>query len=170
MPNYAAPVEDLRFVLNELVDLGEIRTMPGYEEATPDVVDAILNEAGRLASEVLAPLNRYGDVQAPAVKDGVVTTSPEWRAAYQRFAEGGWTALIFDPEYGGQGLPRVLAVAVQEMWDASNMSFGLCPLLTCSAAEAISLQGSEEQKRIYLTKLVSGEWRSEEHTSELQSQ
>ena len=86
MPNYAAPVEDLKFVLNELVDLGEIRTMPGYEEATPDVVDAVLNEAGRLASEVLAPLNRYGDVQAPAVKDGVVTTSPEWRAAYQRFA------------------------------------------------------------------------------------
>ena len=158
MPNYAAPVEDLRFVLNELIDLEEIRAMPGYEETTPDVVDAVLNEAGRLASEVLAPLNRCGDVQAPTVKDGVVTTSPEWRAAYHRFMEGGWTALIFDPEYGGQGLPRVLAVAVQEMWDASNMSFGLCPLLTCSAAEAISLQGSEEQKRIYLTKLVSGEW------------
>ncbi|MED5407727.1 MAG: acyl-CoA dehydrogenase [Pseudomonadota bacterium] len=158
MPNYKAPVEDLGFVLSELIDIEQIVGMPGYEDASADLIEAVLAAAGKFASEVLAPLNRAGDQQAPALSAGVVTTLEGWKDAYQQFTEGGWTSLIFDPDFGGQGLPRVVGTAVQEMWDASNMSFGLCPLLTQSASEAIWQCGSDEQKRVYLPKLVSGEW------------
>ena len=158
MPHYKAPVEDLGFVLRELVDIEQISKMPGYEDASIDVVEAVLSAAGKFASEVLAPLNRPGDQQPPVLLDGVVTTMEGWKDAYQQFIEAGWTSLIFDKAFGGQGLPRAVGTAVQEMWDASNMSFGLCPLLTQAASAAISHCGSEEQKEIYLAKLVSGEW------------
>ncbi len=158
MPNYKAPVEDLGFVLSELIDIEQIAGMPGYEDASADLIEAVLTAAGKFASEVLAPLNRAGDQQAPVLSAGVVTTLEGWKDAYQQFTEAGWTSLIFDPDFGGQGLPRVVGTAVQEMWDASNMSFGLCPLLTQSASEAIWQCGSDEQKRVYLSKLVSGEW------------
>tara|TARA_B100001971_G_scaffold214620_1_gene253146 strand:- start:1700 stop:3496 length:1797 start_codon:yes stop_codon:yes gene_type:complete len=158
MPNYKAPVEDLGFVLSELIDIEQIAGMPGYEDASADLIEAVLSAAGKFASEVLAPLNRAGDQQAPVLSAGVVTTLEGWKDAYQQFTEAGWTSLIFDPAFGGQGLPRVIGGAVQEMWDASNMSFGLCPLLTQSASEAIWQCGSDEQKRVYLSKLVSGEW------------
>ena len=158
MPNYNAPIEDLGFVLRELIDIKEIAELPGYEDASTDVIDAVLSAAGKFASDVLAPLNRPGDQQPPVLSNGVVTTMEGWKDAYQQFIESGWTGLIFDPAFGGQGLPRVVGTAVQEMWDASNMSFGLCPLLTQAAAAAISQCGSEEQKKVYLSKLVSGEW------------
>jgi alkylation response protein AidB-like acyl-CoA dehydrogenase len=158
MPNYKAPVEDLGFVLSELIDIEQIAGMPGYEDASADLIEAVLTAAGKFASEVLAPLNQAGDQQAPVLSAGVVTTLEGWKDAYQQFTEAGWTSLIFDPDFGGQGLPRVVGTAVQEMWDASNMSFGLCPLLTQSASEAIWQCGSDEQKRVYLSKLVSGEW------------
>jgi len=157
MPNYSAPLDDLRFALS-LAGISEVISWPGFEDASPDVIDAVLDEAARFSSNVLAPINRIGDTQAPTVNDGVVTTSEEWRAAYRQFIEGGWTGLVLDSEFGGQGLPQTVACAVQEMWDASNMAFGLCPMLSQTAAEAILAKGSEEQKQRFLPKMVSGEW------------
>ncbi len=157
MPNYTAPLEDLRFNL-KLASIEDVTTWPGFEDATADVVDAILEEAAKFSSNVLAPINRIGEKQAPSVSDGVVTTSEEWRTAYRQFIEGGWTGLVLDPEFGGQGLPQTIACAVQEMWDASNMAFGLCPMLSQTAAEAIFAKGTPEQKARFLPKMVSGEW------------
>ncbi|MEK9941106.1 MAG: acyl-CoA dehydrogenase family protein [Gammaproteobacteria bacterium] len=157
MPNYTAPLEDLRFNL-KLASIEDVTTWPGFEDATADVDDAILEEAAKFSSNVLAPINRIGEKQAPSVSDGVVTTSEEWRTAYRQFIDGGWTSLVLDPEFGGQGLPQTLACAVQEMWDAANMAFGLCPMLSQTAAEAICAKGSPEQKARFLPKMVSGEW------------
>ncbi|HCY14237.1 MAG TPA: acyl-CoA dehydrogenase, partial [Gammaproteobacteria bacterium] len=158
MPNYTAPLADLRFALKHLARIDEISTWPGFEEASPDLVDAILTEAGKFASNVLAPLNRAGDTEGSVVKDGVVTTPAGWKEAYMQFSQAGWIGLMLDPEYGGQGLPRALGTAVQEMWDGANMSFGLCPMLSQTAAEAINLKGSAAQKALYLPRLISGEW------------
>ncbi len=158
MPNYTAPLADLRFALKHLARIDEISTWPGFEEASPDLVDAILTEAGKFASNVLAPLNRAGDTQGSVVEDGVVTTPAGWKEAYMQFSQAGWIGLMLDPEYGGQGLPRALGTAVQEMWDGANMSFGLCPMLSQTAAEAINLKGSAAQKALYLPRLSSGEW------------
>ena len=158
MPNYTAPLADLRFALKHLARIDEISTWPGFEEASPDLVDAILTEAGKFASNVLAPLNRAGDTQGSVVEDGVVTTPAGWKEAYMQFSQAGWIGLMLDPEYGGQGLPRALGTAVQEMWDGANMSFGLCPMLSQTAAEAINLKGSAAQKALYLPRLISGEW------------
>ncbi len=158
MPNYTAPLADLRFALKHLARIDEISTWPGFEEASPDLVDAILTEAGKFASNVLAPLNRAGDTEGSVVEDGVVTTPAGWKEAYMQFSQAGWIGLMLDPEYGGQGLPRALGTAVQEMWDGANMSFGLCPMLSQTAAEAINLKGSAAQKALYLPRLISGEW------------
>ena len=158
MPNYTAPLADLRFALEHLARIDEISTWPGFEEASPDLVDAILTEAGKFASNVLAPLNRAGDTEGSVVEDGVVTTPAGWKEAYMQFSQAGWIGLMLDPEYGGQGLPRALGTAVQEMWDGANMSFGLCPMLSQTAAEAINLKGSAAQKALYLPRLISGEW------------
>ncbi len=158
MTDYAAPIADMRFVLDELAGLGEIAGLPGYEEATPDLVDAVLSEAGRLAAEVLAPLNYSGDREGSIFENGVVRTPRGFREAYAQFKEGGWGSLPFDPAYGGQGLPWVLAVTVQEMWSAANLSFSLAPMLTQGAVEALQLHGTDEQKQTYLPKLISGEW------------
>ncbi len=158
MTDYAAPIADMRFVLDELAGLGEIAGLPGYEEATPDLVDAVLSEAGRLAAEVLAPLNHSGDREGSIFENGVVRTPRGFREAYAQFNEGGWGSLPFDPAYGGQGLPWVLAVTVHEMWTAANLSFSLAPMLTQGAVEALQLHGTDEQKQTYLPKLISGEW------------
>lgn len=156
--SYVPPIRDMQFVLNELADLSVIAQLPGYEQATPDVVSAVLEEAGKLASEVLAPLNQPGDRQGSRLVDGVVHTPEGWKDAYHRFIEGGWNGLSLEPEYGGQGLPWLLATAVQEMWHSANMSFGLCPMLTQAAVEAILKHGSAEQKALYLPRLTAGEW------------
>ena len=157
MPNYTAPLNDLRFAL-DLADFKEVASWPGFEDASEDLTDAVLDEAAKFASNVLAPINQAGDQGGPTVEDGVVTTSQAWRQAYTQFSEGGWTGLVLDPQYGGQGLPQTLACAVQEMWDGANMAFGLCPMLSQTAAEAIFLKGSEEQKAQYLPAMVSGRW------------
>ena len=158
MSTYAAPLKDMRFVLNELAGLAEVAKLPGYEEATPDTVDAILEEAARFAAEVLDPLNRTGDVEGSKLADGSVRTPPGFRDAYRKFAQGGWNALPFGPEWGGQGLPKVVATPVDEMWISANMSFSLCPLLTQGAVHALALRGAGELQQIYIPKMVAGEW------------
>ncbi len=158
MSDYNAPIEDMKFVLRELADLDGVAGLPGYEEATPDLVNAVLSEAGKLARDVLAPLNRVGDSEASVLRDGEVVTPTGWKEAWKKFSENGWNSLAFSPDYGGQNLPWLVSTPVQEMWHASNMSFGLCPLLTQGAIEAIERHGSEEMKRTYLPRMVSGEW------------
>ncbi len=158
MSAYFAPLREMQFVLHELIDLEEIARLPGCEEVTGDLVDAILDEAGKLARDVLAPLNKQGDVQGCTLKNHVVTTPDGFKRAYGQFIEGGWNMLPCDPDYGGQGLPAVMSTPVQEMWHAANMSFALCPMLTLGAIESIHLCGADELKERYLPKMVAGEW------------
>ncbi len=158
MSDYNAPIADMHFVLREVVGLDEIAALPGYEEATPDLVDAVLEEAGRLARDVLAPLNQSGDREGATFENGVVRTAAGFPEAYQQFVDGGWGSLPFDPEYGGQGLPWTVATAVQEMWNAANLSFSLAPLLTQGAVESLQTHGTPEQKATYLPHMISGRW------------
>lgn len=158
MSDYAAPTADMRFVLQELVGLEEIAGLPGYEDATPELVDAVLSEGARLAREVLAPLNHHGDREGATYENGAVRTPAGFPDAYQRFVDGGWGSLPFDPAYGGQGLPWAVATAAQEMWNAANLSFALAPLLTQGAVELLQAHGSDEQKATYLPKMITGAW------------
>ncbi len=159
MSDYFAPLEEMRFTINELAGLDEILALPGHEEFSPDLVDSILEEAGKLANEVLAPLNAVGDTQGNKFAEGVVTTAPGFKEAYAQFAEGGWCGLSADPEYDGQGLPEVVSTPVIEMWKASNMAFALCPMLTTGALHALEDHCDDEAlKALYLPKMVSGEW------------
>jgi 3-(methylthio)propanoyl-CoA dehydrogenase len=156
--DYAAPLADMRFTLTEIAGIGEIAGLPGCEQATSDVVDAVLEEAGKLAGGVLAPLNHTGDQQASRLENGVVRTPDGFKEAYAQYVEGGWNALPFPPEHGGQGLPMALSTAVFEMWNSANMGFALCPLLNVGAVEALAAHGTKEQQRLYLPYLISGEW------------
>jgi acyl-CoA dehydrogenase len=148
----------MEFVLNELADLDGITALPGYEQATPDVIGAILEESAKFAAEVLAPLNQVGDRERCELVDDAVCLPDGWKHAYCMFIENGWNGLALDERYGGQGLPWLVATAVQEMWHAANMSFALCPMLTQAAVEAILRHGSDEQKRTYLDQLTAGTW------------
>jgi len=158
MSEYRAPIQDMIFVLNELAGLDAISSLPGMDEVTPDLVEQILEENGRFAAEVLSPLNQTGDREGSKWHDGNVTTPQGFREAYRQFVEGGWNALQFPAEYGGQGLPKVVATPVMEMWKSANLSFSLCPLLTGGAIEALMIRGSDEQKARFLPKMISGEW------------
>jgi 3-(methylthio)propanoyl-CoA dehydrogenase len=155
---YSPPLADMRFALDELAGLSEIARLPGCEQASADLVDAVLEEAAKLARDVLAPLNDVGDRERARLENGVVRTPPGFKEAYRKYAEGGWNALPFEPAHGGQGLPVALSTAVLEMWNSANMGFALCPLLNIGAVELLQAHGSDEQKRIYLAKMVSGEW------------
>jgi alkylation response protein AidB-like acyl-CoA dehydrogenase len=158
MSTYQAPLKDMKFVLNELAGLSEVAKLPGYQDATPDTVDAILEEASKFASEVLDPLNYSGDQQGSEWSDGAVTTPKGFKQAYRQYVESGWGALPFDSHWGGQGLPKLVATAVEEMFTSSNMSFSLCPLLTQGAIHALELCGSDALRRTYLEKMVHGHW------------
>ncbi len=158
MSAYTAPLKDMRFVLRELAGLEAVAKLPGYGEATPDTVDAILEEASKFASEVLDPINYPGDQQGSVWKDGAVTTPKGFKEAYLQYVQGGWAALPFEAEWGGQGLPKLVATAVEEMLTSSNMSFSLCPLLTQGAIHALELCGSEALKKTYLGKMIEGSW------------
>lgn len=158
MSDYYPPLSDMMFVLNDVVGLSSLPEHPDLGQIDADMVESVLDPAAKLASEVIAPLNRPGDEFGAKLKDGVVTTAPGFKDAYAEYRDGGWNAVPFSPDYGGQGLPWVIAFAVQEMWQAANMSFGLCPLLNQGAIDAIEHHGSQEQKDFYLEKLVSGEW------------
>jgi alkylation response protein AidB-like acyl-CoA dehydrogenase len=158
MSTYQAPLKDMRFVLNELAGLSEVAKLPGYQDATPDTVDAILEEASKFASEVLDPINYSGDQEGSEWNDGAVTTPTGFKQAYRQYVQSGWGALPFDAHWGGQGLPKLVATAVEEMFTSSNMSFSLCPLLTQGAIHALELCGAEALKRTYLGKMVEGLW------------
>jgi len=158
MSSYVAPLKDMHFVLNELAGLAEVAKLPGFEEATPDTVDAILEEASKFASEVLDPINLSGDQEGSKLSDGEVRTPRGFRDAYRKFCDGGWNALPFEHEWGGQGLPRLVSTPVQEMWKSSNLSFSLCPLLTQGAVEALLLRGSAALKQAYLPRMIEGRW------------
>jgi len=158
MSAYAAPLKDMKFVLNELAGLEAVGKLPGFEEATPDTVGAILEEAAKFSSEVLDPINYSGDQEGSRWSDGRVVTPKGFRDAYRRFTEGGWNALAFEAQWGGQGLPKLVATPVDEMWTSANMSFSLCPLLTQGAVHALALRGSEALQKAYIPKMVSGEW------------
>ncbi len=158
MTPFAAPVRDIRFVLEELLEYGSL-SLPGFEEATPDLVEAVLEEAAKLAGEVWAPLNASGDHQGCARRDdGSVTLPDGFAEAYRAYAEGGWNGIGVAESQGGQGLPEVVASAVQEMLHGANMALGLCPMLTAGAIEALAHHGSEQQQATYLPKLVEGTW------------
>jgi alkylation response protein AidB-like acyl-CoA dehydrogenase len=159
MSTYRAPLPEMHFVLTELAGLGEVAKLPGFEEATPDVVAAILEEAAKFATEVLDPLNASGDREgARRLDDGTVKTPAGFKDAYRKFCENGWNGLTKSTEHGGQGLPHLVGTAVDEMWHSANLAFDLCPLLTQGAIEAIELRGTQALKETYLPKMVAGTW------------
>ena len=159
MNPYRAPLADMRFVMGELAGLDRVAALPGFQEAPDDTVGAILEEAAKFATGVLDPLNRVGDREGARLSaDGAVTTPTGFKEAYRQFCELGWNGLAKNPQFGGQGMPQLVAAAVDEMWNAANMAFELCPMLTAGAVEAIERNGSDELKRTYLPNMVSGEW------------
>jgi alkylation response protein AidB-like acyl-CoA dehydrogenase len=158
MSNYTAPLRDMQFVLNEIAGLEDICALPGNEECSVELVESILDEAAKFASGVLDPINRGGDTVGSKCEAGVVTTAPGFKDAYQLFCETGWNAMPFSPEFGGQGLPAAVTMAVNEMWKSANMAFALCPMLTGGAIEAIAHHASDELKQKYLPKMVEGTW------------
>ncbi|EKZ99996.1 acyl-CoA dehydrogenase [Cupriavidus metallidurans] len=155
---YRAPLKDMQFVMNELAGLESISQLPGYEDATPDTAQAVLEEAAKFNEQVVAPLNRAGDLNPSSWKDGVVTTTPGFSDAFRQFGEGGWQGVLHPVDFGGQGLPKLVATPCNEMLNAANLSFALCPLLTDGAIEALLTAGSDAQKETFLPKLISGEW------------
>ncbi len=156
MTDYRPPVQDLAFILDHIVDFDGL---PGLDEDTNlELAVAVLEEAGKLASSVWAPLNDIGDTKPPRIEDGAVTASPGFHDAYTQYAEGGWSGIVFDENYGGQGLPWSLSMAVAEMFQSANLSLSLCPLLSQAAIEAIHKHGNQDQKDKYLPNLISGVW------------
>lgn len=158
MPSYQAPLREYRFILNELLDVAQYKHLPGFAEAPTDLVDAILEEAAKLAQEVLAPLNAVGDHEGCKLENGVVTTPTGFKEAYRLLVEGGWPSLVADPAYGGQGLPATIGVVFNEMVSSANMAFGMYPGLSHGAYAALSSHGTPEQQATYLPRLVTGEW------------
>jgi alkylation response protein AidB-like acyl-CoA dehydrogenase len=158
MAEYIAPVKDMQFLLKHVVGLDQVNKLPGWEEMTEDVVDAILDEAAKFAAEQLSPINTTGDRQGAKYKDGEVKMPPGFRDAYWAYVNSGWSRVLGPAEFGGQELPHLVATPIEEMWGSANLAFKLCPMLTQGAIEAIDLVGTEEQKQRYLPKMVSGEW------------
>jgi acyl-CoA dehydrogenase len=169
MSDYLTPRKDISFAINELAGLSRINKLPGFEEATSDLVEAVIEEAARLANGVLSPLNQSGDELGTKVVDGKVVPAEGFADIYKAFKEGGWPALPFNPDRGGQGLPELISTAVNEIWQAANMSFALCPMLTEGAAVAIEAHASEELKEKYLPKMISGEWTGTMNLTESQA-
>ena len=155
---YSPPQDDMRFLLNDLEMLPRVAALPGFEDADAELVEALLTEAGKLSSEVLAPLNKSGDEQGARFENGVVRTADGFADAYRSFVEGGWNGLTCNAEYGGQEMPALVGTAVMEMFTSANMAWSLCPLLTVGAIESLEMYGSEALKKTYLPRLVSGEW------------
>ena len=159
MPSYRAPVKDMNFILNDVLNISKHSNLPGYADASPDLVAAILEESAKICENELAPLNLSGDREGcTRHEDGSVTTPKGFKEAYAKYVEGGWPGLSDDPAYGGQGLPHVLAFCVEEMMVSANMAFAMYPGLSAGARAAIAAVGSDEQKKKYLPPMVAGEW------------
>ncbi len=158
MPSYQAPVRDMKFVIHDVIGAARYADLPGLDQATPDIVDAVLEAGATMCEEVLQPLNVVGDREGCHYANGTVTTPKGFRQAYNLFTEAGWTALAADPEYGGQGMPAYLALAFNEMVSSSNMAIGMYPGLTHGAYRAIHAHANDELKRTYLPNMVSGKW------------
>src|ERR671921_324655 len=159
MPVYKAPVEDVMFLLSDVFPIERHNNLPGFADATPDTVEAILTEGAKLCEEVFAPLNRTGDVEGCTRNpDGSVTTPKGFKEAYEAYAAGGWMGLAAPEEYGGQGLPSLLNTIMQEFVSSSNLALGMYPGLTQGAIAALVVHGTEEQKKTYLPKMIEGAW------------
>ncbi|HEY2815087.1 MAG TPA: acyl-CoA dehydrogenase family protein, partial [Acidimicrobiales bacterium] len=171
MNEYVAPLGDIRFALDNLVDLTVLSKLAPFTHADTDTVFGLLEEFGRFVSEVLAPIDRTGDTQGarfdPAT--GAVTTAPGWRGAYQHYVDAGWGSVPFEPEHGGGGFPWLVAIAMQEILTSGNMSFSLCPLLTQGAIDMLSQYGTEEQQERYLRPMVEGRWTGTMNLTESQA-
>jgi alkylation response protein AidB-like acyl-CoA dehydrogenase len=158
MSAYSYPYKDAAFLINEVVEFDCLCADGGLDEVNGELVLAILEEASRLAGEVIAPLNEIGDAQGATLDATGVRETPGFAEAYRQYVEGGWASLPFSAAYGGQGMPKVVGTAVEEIWQSANLAFSLCPLLTHGAVDALEQHGSEELKNRYLPKMVSGEW------------
>ena len=156
--DYRAPLDDMQFILHQLIPISVIANLPGYEDVSEDLVNTILDEADKFASQVLSPLNWSGDQAGCVYQDGAVQTPEGFKQAYQQYSEAGWISLAANTDFGGQGLPLSLATPVNEMWHSANMAFMLCPMLTAGAIEAIEHHATPEQQAIYLPPLISGQW------------
>ncbi|MFT4796902.1 MAG: alkylation response protein AidB-like acyl-CoA dehydrogenase [Candidatus Azotimanducaceae bacterium] len=169
MTEYIAPTKDMNFVLNEIVGLDSLSRQPGFEECSSELVETVLDEAAKFASGVLSPLNTVGDLIGSKIVDGQVRETSGFSEAYQQFVDGGWNSLASTPEYGGTGLPECVGLATTEMWSAANTSFGLCPLLSQGAIEAVFSHANQELRDTYLAKLISGEWTGTMNLTESQA-
>jgi acyl-CoA dehydrogenase len=158
MSEYHAPLDEMNFVVNRLLDLPILASKINNEDATQDLLQAVLFEADKLASQVWAPINATGDQQGVKLEADGVKAAAGFKQAYQEYSQGGWNGLYFEPEFGGQGLPFSFSMPVAEMMQAANISLGLCPMLTAGAIEAISAHGSDVIKQTYLEKMITGEW------------
>ncbi len=167
--SYVAPVKDMLFVINELAGLAQVNALPGLEEATAETVEAVLEENAKFCGEVVAPLNVIGDREPSFWHDGKVTTTKGFKEAFKSFAEAGWQGIQHPPEFGGQGLPKLVAAPCTEMLNSANVSFALCPLLTDGAIEALLTAGSDAQKETYLANLISGKWTGSMNLTEPQA-
>ncbi|MBT8048586.1 MAG: acyl-CoA dehydrogenase [Xanthomonadales bacterium] len=158
MSDYNYPIKDAEFIINDLIGLERIVGQAGLEEVNSELVSAILEEAARLGTEVISPLNVVGDREGATLDETGVRETPGFADAYRQYIENGWSALPFDEEYGGQGMPKILGTAAEEIWQSANLAFSLCPLLTHGAIDAIEKHATEDLKQAYLPKLISGEW------------
>ncbi len=156
--NYQAPLQDMLFAMQELAGLSSVSALPGFEDYDLDTAQAVMQEAAKFCAGVVAPLNIGGDKSPSSFKDGAVTTAPGFKEAYDQFTQGGWQGVIHPTEFGGQGFPKLIATPCAEMLHAASLSFALCPMLTDGAIEALLVAGSDELKRKFVGKLISGEW------------
>ena len=158
MADYKAPIAETSFVLNELFDINSLTVLPGFEDATPDLIEAVMEEAGKFAQEIYAPLNRLGDMEHSKANNGEVVTPDGFKEAYKLFVESGWMSLAQPPKYGGQGMPFSVHMVASEFWNSANTALALCPMLTAGAIDVFAAHASDELKDTYLAKLISGEW------------
>ena len=158
MTKYIAPIDEVNFVLTHLCRMDELQKLPGFEDATPDIVSAILEEAGKFAQEELADLNWSGDQSGVKINNNRVQAAPGFKQAYAKFVESGWISLAQPQAYGGQGLPFTLHMAASEFWNSANLAFALCPMLSASGIDALLAHGSDALKNLYLEKMISGQW------------